>query len=481
MHTLEGIIDTPHLPLAFTVPEGATTITIRGAARLIGESDTGPFVHLYIHDSNGDIRGARILLNEARTLCVSAGDDAYGTVKGPIPPGKWTLHLYNVDVENWQRPATRYTISIGFNHPPPEIYPGAVSLLADNTVGFDYAAVLRPEPGWYKGDLHAHTRLSDGSQSPDQVKQTVEQQGLDFLFITDHNVMHPQLPVSEKALILPGVEISTGLGHMNVLAPQKGFIPDAKNPGCGSSLLSATRLGGLCSLNHPYMTNWEWRFRQMPLSCITTLEICCDPTWEGAEAFTARALGALSALWNSGNDIVAVGGSDSHILPHETYGHTTEPSIFGDPSTHVYAENLSANAILAGIRQGHVYVERDSRMSFSINSGGTLPGDIVQPGPVSYRISTGNPRKQYTARVVVDGNVEQQHPISSQTDCLFEIDMRSARWARIDITDAGGNFAACINPVRTRTISPSARVWGDLPEVDGTFRPQQGIRVDNPL
>jgi hypothetical protein len=373
-----------------------------------------------------------------------------------------SLHLYNIEVENWPRPATRYAIDIAFNEPAHETLSGNVCLCGDNTIGFDYDYVLKDAAGWYKGDLHGHTLLSDGSQSIHQALDTVERQKLDFFFLTEHNVLHSQLPKSSKTLVIPGVEVTTGLGHMNVFAPKKGFVIDAGRPDCASSLEAGTLLGGICGINHPFMTSWCWQYMRMPLSAITTFEISCDPTWKNSEAFTRKALHALSALWNSGNDIWAVGGSDSHIHPHETYDHTDAPSIYGDPATYVYATRLSANGVLEGIKKGHTYVERRCDLDFTINGGKILPGDTVRKGDITYELSSGDTSQRYIVHVIADGEVIQKQFIEPKKGCRFTVDMASFRWMRVDVTDAEGNFAALVNPVRTHIIEPTATVWGDL-------------------
>ena len=48
-----------------------------------------------------------------------------------------------------------------------------------------------PDEGrWLRGNLHAHTTLSDGLVPPEQQAADYRAMGYDFLSVTDHNVMH---------------------------------------------------------------------------------------------------------------------------------------------------------------------------------------------------------------------------------------------------------------------------------------------------
>ncbi|MCZ8488799.1 hypothetical protein O9992_21345 [Vibrio lentus] len=42
--------------------------------------------------------------------------------------------------------------------------------------------MLSSDSRWYRGDLHAHTQLSDGHNTLAAAKDIVESQGLDFFF-----------------------------------------------------------------------------------------------------------------------------------------------------------------------------------------------------------------------------------------------------------------------------------------------------------
>ena len=65
-----------------------------------------------------------------------------------------------------------------------------------------------PEGGiWMKGNLHSHSRVSDGYFEPLELAKLYASHGYDFLSMTDHNVFVPHSELSpEEILLLTGVE-----------------------------------------------------------------------------------------------------------------------------------------------------------------------------------------------------------------------------------------------------------------------------------
>ena len=60
---------------------------------------------------------------------------------------------------------------------------------------------------WYKGNLHCHTTMSDGSRSPEETARLYKDKGYSFLSISDHNIyQHFSEFNTDTFLMLPGVE-----------------------------------------------------------------------------------------------------------------------------------------------------------------------------------------------------------------------------------------------------------------------------------
>lgn len=68
---------------------------------------------------------------------------------------------------------------------------------------------LLPEEGsFYKANLHSHTTVSDGTLSPEEMKELYASKGYSILACTDHELMVPHHELSDKSfLMLTGFEL----------------------------------------------------------------------------------------------------------------------------------------------------------------------------------------------------------------------------------------------------------------------------------
>jgi predicted metal-dependent phosphoesterase TrpH len=68
-----------------------------------------------------------------------------------------------------------------------------------------------------KADLHIHTTESDGTWNPRQIGSEAQKRGLDIIAVTDHDTVSGVIPAQEAAPpgveLIPGIEISTSIGH----------------------------------------------------------------------------------------------------------------------------------------------------------------------------------------------------------------------------------------------------------------------------
>jgi len=106
---------------------------------------------------------------------------------------------------------------------------------------------------WYKGNLHTHTTQSDGRLAPEQVVAWYDQNGYDFVAITDHDTFLDPTPLqgATRMTLIPGFEFSRGViaeAHMLCLGVRQVY------GGSYQEVLNFTRaLGGMAILCHP---NW---------------------------------------------------------------------------------------------------------------------------------------------------------------------------------------------------------------------------------
>lgn len=232
---------------------------------------------------------------------------------------------------------------------------------------------------WYKGDLHAHSTHSDGDSPVADVIARAEDLGLNFFALTDHdtsmkgNPSHFSDPdyYSEKMVLLYGVEWTTRVGHANIWssAPfsyQELWQANQDND-ADAALIAAHNQEALFSINHPAASlccPWEYPVE----SGIDSIEI-----WNSMYSLPNFSGFAVYHFWDdllkSGRRIPGVGGSDTHHVKDWQslfFGH-------GNPTTWVYAEEETADALLAGIKAGHVsisYAPFAVRLDFMADADG---------------------------------------------------------------------------------------------------------------
>ncbi|MEJ7839159.1 MAG: CehA/McbA family metallohydrolase, partial [Thermomicrobiales bacterium] len=211
-------------------------------------------------------------------------------------------------------------------------------------------------PGWWRGDLHAHTVYSDGSSFPAQVAMAARSAGLDFYGITDHNrAQNPELLVPTGPgwpVLVPGVEVTTYAGHFNVWGTDRWYeFRDPTAEGLQGVVDLARADGGFVSLNHP-----------KPFG----------PAWEFPEVIGFHAVEAWNGWWNKLNSVSTriwdehlrqglrmppMGGSDMHrLLGPTSDDNPFVPASLGYPTTWIKAEaTLTAASIIAALHRGDIF------------------------------------------------------------------------------------------------------------------------------
>ncbi|WP_421739483.1 CehA/McbA family metallohydrolase [Caulobacter sp.] len=439
-------------PVTFEVPAGVTRVTV---AFDYSGRDQKTVVDLGLMDPER-FRGWSG--GNKRSFSVATEDATPSYLPGPLPAGRWTLLL--------GIPNTRAATVAAF----------VAKVFFERGGGGAQAAPLRAGPGWYRGDLHAHTGHSDGScqtqsgaRAPCPVYRTAEAaaaRGLDFIAITDHNTtshfeaMAELQPAFDKLLLIPGREVTTFQGHANVFGPT-AFIDFRLGDRAVPDVLTLQGLveaaGGLFSINHPSAPSGEacmgcgWTATNTDYDKVQTIEVANG----GSERAQGGAEGPLSgvAFWeaqlNAGHRITAIGGSDNHdagLSPDVA-------SSIGRPTTVVHAAELSTVGLLAALRAGRVFIDldgtRDRMLDVSASTarqtavmGGALavrPGDRVT---FSVAVSGAGPA---SLEVVQDG---AKRTPAFTGDRAFEIKMGDRpSWVRVNVRDPGGRLLLIGNPI----------------------------------
>lgn len=222
---------------------------------------------------------------------------------------------------------------------------------------------------WLKGDCHLHTCNSDGRYKPGELYDMLFELGMDFAFITDHNVNTPGAASFNHrgVAIFPGMEISGGLGHVNIWGEGLPFErisrPNTEEE-YAALVEKARQAGAHISVNHPLDRKLPWKIDldnykmdsvELWNSPMHTDNVYCMDWW------TKKLL--------KGEYIPAVGGSDYH----RDYAVT---KLLCVPTTYVYAESNSIEDILAAIKRGNIFVTNSPKApKLFLTSGEAVPGD----------------------------------------------------------------------------------------------------------
>jgi len=109
------------------------------------------------------------------------------------------------------------------------------------------------QAGWYKGNLHTHTTVSDGKYTPEQTMNLYKENGYDFMAMTDHWKLSHE-GCWQDMLLLPGIELDTNVGHQGFHIVGVGMTGELKaERGMAPQLLidAINEAGGKAILAHP--------------------------------------------------------------------------------------------------------------------------------------------------------------------------------------------------------------------------------------
>jgi len=261
-----------------------------------------------------------------------------------------------------------------------------------------------PAGSWYAGDMHVHatgaSNDTGGDSYPEDIKRVAMERGLDFVVLTDHSNstgsdvtttdedpalfnQGPEFPYWDSAafysdnnfLMIDGNEISPvnpdnfiPTGHigcipmdLNTFNKDYVFTDRPKGTVNGENILhQATVAGCFKILNHPYaITRWiayDW----------TSYDYDAIEIWNGTAGFDQFGDEYAYHAWIcdllAGRQVTPIGSSDCHRVKTAPPGSGLNPAL-GYPSTAVFAQSLTWNNIMHGLKKGDVAIfEGESRL-----------------------------------------------------------------------------------------------------------------------
>ncbi|MDY6066002.1 MAG: CehA/McbA family metallohydrolase [Finegoldia sp.] len=323
---------------------------------------------------------------------------------------------------------------------------------------------------WFVGDFHTHTIYSDGKMTREENNEMARKQGLDFFIPTDHNIFHYSWPADNQVEVFPGTEITSSLGHINLLFAEKNPFEDHSIAEISEeksliAFIEEAESFSLPSINHPFMPPWDFLLKEFPLDRLKVMEIINDPTYKDSEPASKRAIKAWNYLLNDSYKVTGIGGSDSHLRPDQTYEGSAYPSLLGDPKTFVCAKSKSLEDLKAALIDGEVVVSRKEFIDFDLKGldrdNEDFSGEISLEAWV--KEDDFHDSKLYL-NWILDGDTvkRDQGPNSS-----FKVSIDSAyHWIRVDVVDESENLYGFTNPIYFNRSKADHKMskWEDLME-----------------
>lgn len=348
--------------IPFEVPQGTGSIAVDFAYT---GKDQRTVIDIGLRDPDGQ-RGWSGGNKSSFEVSEFSSTPSYAT--GPIKPGTWHLVLGIPNIRDGQTASYTATITLG----PSDGMRKEVALS-------DTAIVLDATPGWRRGDFHTHTTHSDGSCDQGDTRgpcpavftfEAAKAAGLDFVALTEHNTITQLADIRElqaafaETLLMPGTEITTFNGHANIFGNTSFLdfqLGSPRLPTLAKLFDQVDAAGAIISVNHPSLPSGEvcmgcgWTVKDTDWSRVSAIEII-----NGSTLRTSGAEGAFNgikfweALLNQGHRITAIGGSDNHDAKDTT---GERQSAVGKPATVVFADELSTQGIVEGVKSGRVFVD----------------------------------------------------------------------------------------------------------------------------
>ncbi len=325
---------------------------------------------------------------------------------------------------------------------------------------------------FYKVNLHCHTTVSDGKQTPEEIKETYKALGYSAVCYTDHEVLIDHSDLTDSDFIaLNGYEIaiksdlnlSTGKGeglfmpvyHFCFISKQsdnlimpKLFKNNPSFPGAAKEwvqkcaydeiidsvyyydkawlsdyLLTVSENGFFVNYNHP-----EWSLQTVAdvaeLKGIHSIEVANNGAFENNDNTTIH----YSQLLRAGMKVFPTGSDDNHSL-----------KSVGGAWTMLKAEELSYGALIDAYSRGDMYASWGPEIYSLI-----LEDEEIKIKTSSAKFLTLLSEGRYVERFADNGG--------GLTEAAFKYTPdKMGRYFRIEVKDAEGNVA-CTVPYYIRDI-----------------------------
>jgi len=242
--------------------------------------------------------------------------------------------------------------------------------------------------GWFKGNTHSHTRISDGNASPENVVNWYHENRYNFLVLTDHNkFVNPdsvKLPENARKdfILIPGIEVTgkrvihtTGLNVHGYINP--GLEYNSVTEVIQHQIDSIIAGSGLPIMNHPNFRTGAHASQILPVKGLHLIEIFNGHpsvfNW-GVEGVHAPVETKWDSLLTLGQKYYAVASDDIHHLD-QFFPERANP---GRGWVMVKSNVLSADSITAAMARGDFYASNGVILKTILLTGNTFMVKVDQ-------------------------------------------------------------------------------------------------------
>lgn len=250
------------------------------------------------------------------------------------------------------------------------------------------------ETSFLRGNLHTHSKRSDGDAPPADVYAHYRDRGYAFLVLTDHNSRtDPAEHASEQRpgfVMIPGEEVTTIGGgkpvHVNALC-SRASIGGGTFPTVREALVWAVarvkEQDAIALVNHP---NFEWALDADDLTRARGADLL--EIWSGHPH--VRSAGDLAhpsheALWtrmlDEGQVFAGVAVDDMHNLADPSREPRATP---GKAWVEVFGALVTEAAICDGLRRGRLYSSTGPKIERLSVKGGSMGVKLAASGHVEF-------------------------------------------------------------------------------------------------
>jgi len=273
---------------------------------------------------------------------------------------------------------------------------------------------------WYKVQLHAHTKLSDGSLTPEKVAERYREAGFDAIAITDHWKTW-QGGDLEGITVIPGCEYDCGgrdsiTGVMHILGVGMKEQAGVKGGDSWQTIIDKIRAkDGIAVLAHPaWSLNTVEQVKALNGFSLIEIYNAVSDAHQSSRPYSGHIIDALA---NEGIVLPLVATDDAHY-----YDGTDDARGY----VMVKAAGNSAEDILTAVEKGDFYATQGPELYVG-RDGDKIVVDCSPCVKIDFLSNSVYERD----RIVRGENL---------THAEYKI-KEHEKWVRVEVLDANGNYA----------------------------------------